>query len=159
MKLYIKQRIFSIGDKYDVYDEMQNVVYTVQGQVFSIGAKISIFDRAGQEIYFIKQRITFLLAHYELYKNNQLVADVRSEFALFRPRLSVTSGYGNFSMVGDIFSMDFEILKDGVPVGRISKQWLTWGDTYELDIYNNFDPDFFAALVITIDNCMHNGDK
>ena len=159
MKLYIKQRIFSIGDKYDVFDEMQNVVYMVQGQVFSIGAKITIFDYTGRELYFIKQRITFLLAHYELYRDNQLVADVRSEFALFKARLSVTSGYGNFSMVGDIFAMDFEILKDGIPIGRISKKWLAWGDTYELDIYDNFDRDFFVALVITMDNCIHNGDK
>ena len=135
MNLYIKQRVFSLGDNYDVYDENQNIVYLVKGLITSIGAIVSIFDYTGKQLYYIKQRMTFLLAHYELYKDNYLVADVRCEFALFKPRLSAPSGYGNFSIVGDIFSMDFEILKDNVPVGRTSKKWLTWGDTYELDIY------------------------
>jgi len=156
MKLYIQQRVFSIGDKYDVYDEMQNVIYMVQGKIFSIGAQISISDAAGRELYFIKQRITFLLAHYELYQGNHLMADVRSELAIFKPKLSVTSQFGDFTMVGDIFSMDFEILKNGSSIGRISKKWLSWGDSYELDIYDNCDPGFFVALVVTIDNCLHN---
>jgi len=159
MKLYIKQRVFSLGDKYDVYDEMQNVIYNVQGKIFTLFAQINISDTFGNELYYIKQRFAFLLPHYELYRGDQLVADVVKELTLFRPQLTITSQYGNFTATGDIFAMDFQILKDGYPIGAIRKQWLSWGDTYELDIYNDLDRDFFVALVITIDNCLHNENK
>ena len=156
MKLYIQQRVFSIGDKYDVYDEMQNVIYMVQGKIFTIGAQISLFDYNGQELYFIRQTRIFPLPQYQLHKNNVLMADIKREFMILKSKFTISSYHGNFTMEGDIFSMDFQILKDGFPVGAISKRWLSWGDTYELNIYDNIEPDFFVAMVITIDHSLHN---
>jgi len=156
MKLYIQQRIFSIGDKYDVFDEHQNVRYIVEGKVFSIGAQLSIMDYTGKPLYFIKQRITFFLQHYELYKDDYLMADIKREITFFSPKLTVTSHYGDFFIQGDMLAMEFEIFKDSTRIGAVHKKWLSWGDTYELDIYDDFDVDFFVALVVAIDNAIHN---
>jgi uncharacterized protein YxjI len=35
MKLMIKQRVFSWGDTYDIYDEFGNAKYLVKAEVFS----------------------------------------------------------------------------------------------------------------------------
>ena len=59
MKLYIKQRVFSLGDKYDIYDANENVVFDVKSELFTIGAKLHLYDLNGQELYYIKRRITF----------------------------------------------------------------------------------------------------
>ena len=37
MKLYLQQKVFSIGDKFTLYDESGNERYFVQGEIFSFG--------------------------------------------------------------------------------------------------------------------------
>lgn len=159
MKLYIKQRIFSLGDKYDVYDMNENVVFDVKSELFTIGAKLHLCDTSGNELYYIKRKLTFMLAQYEIYKNHSLCATVSQEFALFRSKLNVDSSFGNFEIDGDFLSMDYNITKNGQYFGSIHKVWLSWGDSYELDIPEAENAGFLCALVIAIDNCLHNENK
>lgn len=156
MKLYIKQRIFSLGDKYDIYDANENVVFDVKSELFTIGAKLHLCDSYGQELYYIRRRITFFLAKYEIYKNNMLCATISQELTFFKSKLNVDSSYGVFEIRGDFLSMDYEITKDGRYYGSVHKKWLSWGDSYELDIPEEENAGFFCALVIAIDNCLHN---
>lgn len=156
MKLYIKQRVFSLGDKYDIYDANENPVFHVRSELFTIGAKLHLCDTNGQELYYIKRRITLLLAKYEIYKNNILCATISQKMSFFKPRLNVDSSYGNFEIKGDLFGMDYEITRNGQYYGSVHKKWFTWGDSYELDIPDEDNAGFFCALVIAIDNCMHN---
>jgi uncharacterized protein YxjI len=156
MKLYIKQRIFSLGDKYDVYDADENVVFDVESELFTIGAKLHLYDTQGRELYYIKRKFTFMLAEFEIYQNNDLCATISQEFALFRAKLDVDSCLGNFSIEGDFLSMDYDIIRDGIYFGSIHKKWLSWGDSYELDIPDAQNAAFLCALVIAIDNCLHN---
>lgn len=159
MKLYIKQRIFSLGDKYDIYDVNQNVVFDVDSEIFTIGAKLHLYDIQGRELYYIKRKITFFMAQYEIYQNNMLSAVIEREFSFFTPKLNVESSLGNFSIEGDFFNLDYSIYKNGQYFGGIHKKWLSWGDSYELDIPNEEYAAFFCALVIAIDNCLHNENK
>jgi len=156
MKLYIKQRIFSIGDKYDIYDANENVVFDVKSELFTIGAKLHLLDIYGQELYYIRRKLTLFLAQYEIYNNNALCAVVSQEFALFKAKLTVDSSMGNFEINGNFMSMDYEISQNGQYFGSVHKKWLTWGDNYELDIPDAKDAGFLCALVIAIDNCLHN---
>jgi len=156
MKLYIKQRIFSLGDKYDVYDADENVIYDVESELFTIGAKLHLYNTQGIQLFFIKKRLTFLLAEYEIYQNDNLCATVSQEFALFHSKLNVDSMLGSFTIEGDFFTMNYEIKRNGQYFGSVYKKWLSWGDSYELDVPEEEDAGFFCALVIAIDNCLHN---
>ena len=44
-QLLIKQKVFSITDKYDVYDADGNPKYFVKSDFFTIGHRIHVFDR------------------------------------------------------------------------------------------------------------------
>ena len=46
MKLYIKQKVFSWGDKFRVYDENYNDRYYVEGEVLSFGKKLHLYSRS-----------------------------------------------------------------------------------------------------------------
>ena len=37
MKLYIRQRVFSFTDNFDIYDQWGKTVYSVEGKFLSIG--------------------------------------------------------------------------------------------------------------------------
>ena len=159
MYLYIKQRVFSIGDKYDVYDGNGNVVYDVKSEVFTIGAKIHLCDTSGRELFYIKQNFTLFRKQYEIYSGDGLFATVQQEFSFFKPRLTISSIYGEFAIEGSFLSLDFEIKNQGVLVGSVHKKWLSWGDSYEIYIPDGSDIAFFTSLVIAIDHCVHNENK
>ena len=55
-KLYIKQKVFSFGDKYNIYNEDGQPVFSVQGEVFTFGAKIHIYDDYWSRDFFIEQK-------------------------------------------------------------------------------------------------------
>ena len=46
---------------------------------------------------------------------------------------------------------DYEITKNGRPIVSISKEWMTWGDSYELNISDPADEIVALAVVLTID--------
>ena len=155
MKYYIKQKVFTIGDKYDIYNEQGEPVFHVQGEIFTFGSKLHLYDLAGNELYFIKRRIFTFLPTYEIYQGDNLVATAHKQFTFFISRISISSHLGEFVIHGEVFAHEYTIEKDGVVVVEIHKKWFSWGDTYEIDIHDINNISFYLALVITIDNCMH----
>ena len=158
MKLYIKQRVFSLGDKYNIYNERQQLIYHVKSQLISFGAKLFLMNERDEEQYFIKQKITFFLKRYEIYKGNLLCASIEQKLGFFKSQITINSTYGDFEVIGNLWGLDYEIQKDGVYFGAVHKAILSWGDSYELDIPEETDSAFFAAVVVAIDNCLHNED-
>jgi uncharacterized protein YxjI len=49
---------------------------------------------------------------------------------------------------------DYEITQNGRSIVTIRKEWMTWGDSYELDIANPKDELVALAVVLTIDCVM-----
>ncbi|MGX8710609.1 LURP-one-related family protein [Clostridium sp. KNHs216] len=156
MDLYIKQKIFSLKDKYSVCNELGEPVYTVEGELFTWGAKIHLYDLMGRELYYIKQKVLTFLPEYEIFVGEQFCARIKKEFSFFTPRLNVQSSYGDFEIEGGFMEMDFSIYHNGQVFGEIHKKWLSWGDTYCLTVANPENAAFFTSMVIAIDNCMHN---
>lgn len=158
MNLYIKQKVFSIRDKYNVYNGAQQPVFTVESEFFSFGAKIHVYDLLGVELFYIEQKLFRFLPEYHIFNQNTCCAIVKKEFSLFKPRLHIESQFGSFHIEGNLWGMDFVILNGDIPVGEIHKTWLSFGDSYELVIRDPNDAPFFSTLVIAIDHCLHNDD-
>lgn len=159
MVLYIKQKVFTLRDKYYVYNEQFQPIFTVQSEFFTIGARIHVYDMTGQELYFIEQKLFRFLPEYHIFCGGNLCAIVKKVFTFLRPRLVIQSQYGDYTMEGNLFAMDFAIYHEGLPVGEIHKKWFSFGDTYELAVQDPDNAAFFSTLVIAIDNCLHNEDK
>ena len=49
MKLYMKQKVFSLRGDFDIYDENQVPVYSVQGKLMSFGRQLRLYDSATGE--------------------------------------------------------------------------------------------------------------
>ncbi|MDD3171055.1 MAG: LURP-one-related family protein [Bacilli bacterium] len=156
-KYYIKQKIFTIGDKYNIFDENQNLVYYVKGEIFTLTSKLHLFSKkTDREIFFIKRKFFTFLPQYDMFKNDELVASVFKKFTVFSHNIRIESNYGDFDVQGNFLSHDFVINKSGEKVAEIHKKWLSWGDAYEILISEDENYEFYLALVIMIDNCIHN---
>ncbi len=149
MDLYIKERVFTWGDKFDVCDRNGTPRYHVAGEVFSWGKKLHVYDRSGREVAFVKQELFALLPCYKVYVNQQEVATIRRQFTFFRPRYTV-DGLG-WDVNGSFWQHNYQITQNGRPVVDIEKEWLTWGDTYHLHVADSANEIIALAVVLTID--------
>lgn len=149
MKLYIKQKVFSWGDKFRIYDENQNDKYYVEGEVFTLGKKLHLYSCTGDELAFIHQKVWSFLPKYFISRNGIDVAQVIKEFTLLRQEYTV-EGLG-WTVSGNFWAHEYEIAAADRTIASISKHWFTWGDTYEIDISDDADEVMALCVVLIID--------
>lgn len=148
--LYIRQRIFSWTDSYDVYGEDYTPRYFVRADFFSVGKRIRIFDKAtGEEVGVIRQKVLAVLKEYEVYLYGRYVGNISKRLSLFIPKYDID--YGNWYLEGDLFNWDFEIREDGDLIALISKKILTIGDAYSLQIARKEDELPVLLIAIAVD--------
>jgi len=155
MKFYIREKIFSIGDSFSIKDVSGNDVFIVEGRIFSFGNKLRIYDMYNNEIVYIEQKLFKLLPEYNIYLNGNHAAKVKKEFTFFSNRFDIDSNMGNYEIQGDFFAHDFSITKNSSEVAVITKKWVSFGDTYEINIDEQENYAFILALVIVIDQVLH----
>ncbi len=152
MNLYIKQRIFTWGDKFSVYDEAGNEKYYVEGEVFTFGKKLHLYDLQGNELAYIEQQLLTFLPKYLIYRNNEQFAEIVKEFTFFHPEYTVT-GPG-WSVKGDFFDHDYDVLDGDLVIASVSKEWFTLGDAYEISFGSGVDEIAALSVVLVIDACI-----
>ena len=149
MKLYIKQHVFTWGDRFSVYDENGREKYVVQGEVFSFGKKLHVLSANGTEQAYIHQRVLSFVPKYYINRNGREIAEVIKHFTLFRQEYSV-NGLG-WQVRGDFFGHDYEVFGGGRAIARVQKAWLSWGDAYQIEIADGIDDVAALSVVIVID--------
>lgn len=152
MKLLFKQRAFSWLGSYDVFDEDENTVYTIEGQ-FSFGKRLHILDGEGKLIAVLKRRLMTFLPTFDLYMGNEeeYLGSVTKEFSLFRPSFSID--YMGWRVEGDIFEWDYDIFEENTErvVATVSKELLRFTDTYCMEVWKAEDALHVLMLVLAID--------
>ena len=149
-KLYIKQKVFSWKDKFSVFNELGEDVYRVEGEFFTLGKKLHIYDLNDNEVAFIHQKVWSFLPKYYIARNGTDIAEVVKQFTFLKARYEVPA-FG-WTVQGNFTAHEYTITgSDGQTVATISKQWLTWGDTYELDAAPGVDMLNVLAVVLIID--------
>ncbi len=154
MRLCIKQRVFSWSDTYDIYDEMGNPRYYVRAEVFSFGHQIHVYEKhTGREVGAVHEKLFSFLPCFEIEVNGRTVGTVRREFSAFVPRYRVD--YMGWQVRGDFLGWDYRVFAGDLPVMEITKQWLTWGDTYSMSFQNPAHevPGLMLVLAIDAANC------
>ena len=156
MKYKIKQKFFSFGDDFTIKDENDEDRFIVTGKVFSIGSKLKVNDLTGNELVNIEQKVLRLLPEYNLYASEEHLATVKKEFTFLKPRFTIMSTQGDYQISGNFIGYEFEILKEDKVVVTVSKKFLALADTYMVEINNQENQAFMLALVIVIDQVLHN---
>lgn len=149
MKLSIQQKVFSLTDRFTVYDEFGNDKYYVQGELFSWGKKLHVTDLGGNEVAFVQQKVFSLLPKFYVFTNGTQIAEIVKDFTFFIPHYTI-SGL-NWDVEGRFMEHDYEITQQGQPIVAIHKEWFTWGDCYVMDIDNTQNEIVALAVVLAID--------
>jgi uncharacterized protein YxjI len=152
MKLYIKQEVFTWADRFYVYDAGENVLFSAEGEIFSWGKKLHVYDARGGETAYIEQQLLTFLPRYNIYIHGGSVAQIKREFTFFSPLYTV-EGPG-WRVEGDFLAHDYQITCNGRVVAVMHKEWLTWGDCYEIDVFSDRDVVMALCVILAIDCIM-----
>ena len=157
MRYIMKQKVFSLGDKFAVRNERNEDVFFVDGRVFSLGKQLSFEDAAGRELLFIKQKVLSWGPMYEIYRGEEHVATIKKElFTFFQCTFAVhVDGQSDLEAQGNFSDHEYVVTRDGGPVAQISKQWFSWSDTYGVDVADTEDAALMLATTVVIDMCCH----
>src|ERR1700690_1966034 len=79
MRYVMKQKVFSLSDKFAIRNEKGEDAFFVNGEVFSLGHKLSFEDPQGNELLFIRQRLLSWGPTSELYRGEEHVATIKKE--------------------------------------------------------------------------------
>lgn len=153
MKLYMKQKVFSFTTQFSLLDERGYDVYHVEGEFLSLGARLHVLDTQGNEVAFLRQKLFNLLRRYIVEIGGVERAAIQKQFTFFQSKFDI-EGPG-WQLDGDFLAHEFSLMQGNTCIMRVSKQWLTFGDCYELDIADNADTLLCVCIALAIDMALH----
>lgn len=148
-QLYIKQKVFSLSGKFTVKDEQEKDVYYVEGSFMKVPKTFSIFNTTKDEIALITKKVFSFLPKFFVEVNGQEVLTIKKELSFLKARYTIDST--GIEVIGNWWEMNFQVLQHGELVGKVSKEWFTWGDSYKVQILNDEMEAIMIALVVAID--------
>lgn len=159
MKVFIKNKLISWGGGSDVTDISGNPVFKVKGRVFSIGRRKIMCDLEDNILYVIRNRWLNPIRHKTYIKDAEgnRVATVYSK-AFDLTRLYADTEHGQYTVQGKFFGLNSSILRDGVQVAILERQFTVIKDAFSLEAAPE-DMPFLTALVIALDNLCDNRSK
>jgi uncharacterized protein YxjI len=149
----IRERLFAIGDDFDVLDEHGTKLYRVDGKVLSVRNKVVIEDPSGAEVASVHRRLVALRPTYEIQIGGEKAAEVRKKlFTPFRDKFTIdVPGPEDLTMKGNLVDHEYVIEREGRDVAAVSKRWLTLRDTYAVQVEAGEEPLLIIASVLALD--------
>lgn len=151
--LYIKQKVWSIKDRFTVYDELQNVLYTAESKVFSVSKQFWLKDNNDNLLRYIHSKVWSILPRFyvEAEEGGDILATINQEWSFFHKKFTIAEY--DWHVLGDFFDHEYSIrkgdAKTGPIVATVSKRWFSWGDTYQISIVDDSDiPDVLCTILV-----------
>lgn len=160
MKLYMKQKVWSIKQDFDIFDVDESPVYHVSEKMFTFGRQMTIIDAITRDtLCEVKQKMLSFTPTLEVFCQGDKICTIRKKITFFKPSYEV-SGL-NWSIKGDFWGHDYTINEsDGTMIADIRKKFLSWSDTFEFNIvYEDIDPVQVVAVILAIDMAMDIDDS
>ena len=148
MKLYIKQKVFSLRDKFSVKDEYENDRWFAKSELLSIGRKLHVYSSDGREHALIRQKKMSFRPRYDIEIGGAVYEFVR-EASFIRAKYSIRNL--GWTIHGSYWEHNFYVADERSKVMQISKARISWGDSYVIDIYDAQNELMCLCIVLTID--------
>lgn len=150
MKLFVKEKLFSIHNRYYIYNENEEIEYEIESKAISIGDKTTIYDKEHNSIAYIEQEILHLMPHYNVYINGEYKFQIKKKFQMFKNNYELSNDY---TVDGSTLSLDFIIKNNnGKEIAIINRKFLSIGDKYQIEIIDEKDINIILTIIVAITN-------
>ena len=148
-QLYIKQKVFSLSDKFTVKDQQEQDAYFVKGSFMKIPKTFTIVNNVGKEVALITKKAFSFLPKFLVEVNGREALTIKKELSFFKARYTIDAA--SIEVHGNWWDMNFEVYQHGEVVGKVSKEWFTWGDSYRIQVLQEEMETLLLALVVAVD--------
>ena len=149
MKLYIRQKVFSWRDRFTVKDEYGHDCYFAEGEFFSMGKQLHVYDANGHAVAHIRQKLFSFMPRFVIEVMGLPPVEIAQEFSFFKHnfRLAGVPWY----LHGDFIGHEYELTDNHNTLMTLSKQWFTWGDSYEMNIAPDQNEQLCLCIALAVD--------
>ena len=149
----IRERMFAIGQDFDITDEDGRPVLRVDGKALSMRDRLVLRDPDGRDVAEVRRKLVATRPTYEVSIGGEEAARIRKKlFTPFVDRYTVDiPGPDDLEMVGDLFDHEYTVRRDGDVVATVSKSYFTVRDTYAVEIAAGEDDLLILASVLALD--------
>ena len=151
MKLALKQKVFSLKEAFTVMNEDGDPIYQVAGKLISVGHKLTVRDMDDQEVAYIHQKALALVPKYFIEIAGGDEVELKGHITLLKPHYTLEAEGGDWEIRGDFLSHEYEMKRGKEVVATVTRQWLSWGDSYLLDVPNDEDAVTALCVMLAID--------
>ena len=95
-----------------------------------------------------------LMPKFFVYVKEEKIAEIHKKFSFLKPKYEIVGK--NWVTNGDLWAHEYNItdMDSGNQIASIHKEWMTWGDSYMLDIEDEKHEISIMALILAIDAVM-----
>jgi uncharacterized protein YxjI len=156
MRYKLTRELWSREHHYPIRDADDVERYIVDCQSFAPGDKLSFQDSHGQELASIREKVLSLKLVYAVYRDGKLFAEIVKDFSLFKDSFTVdVPGPNDYSVKGDFWNHEYDFIRSGKPVARVSKGFCTEEDCYGVEITEDEDDVVILATAVVLELIMH----
>ncbi|MGM0523923.1 MAG: LURP-one-related/scramblase family protein [Bacillota bacterium] len=146
---YMRQKVFSLGEKFTITDQNEQPKYTVQGSFMQIPKQFTIYDQTNEAVGTITKKMISLLPAFYVSVDGFKEIMIQKAFTFFKTRFDIHAE--NIHIVGDIFDKYFEVHGPRGVIAYVEEKWFTWGDTYTIDVADEQYEALVISLIVAID--------
>jgi uncharacterized protein YxjI len=157
----IRERLFDLGDDFDITDASGRKVFHVDGKVLSLRDRLVIEDPTGREVASVHRQLVSLRRTYTISVGGEKAAEVRKNlFSPFRDKYTIDiPGPHDLELRGDLLDHEFTVERDGQEVASVSKRWFSLRDTYAVNVAEGEDHLLILAAVLALDLAQSRAEK
>lgn len=146
--LYMLQKAFTLRGNFSVMNELKEDVYFIEGSFLQVPKRFTMMNQSREEVAVITKKPFSFLPTFYVESYGQETLAIKRAFTFLKAKYSI-DGAG-IEVEGNLWDMDFNVLKDGKLIGTVNKKWFTWGQSYVLSIYDDSFETLFVSLVVAI---------
>lgn len=153
MKVFIKNKLISIGGGSEVTNEDNEPIYKVKGKIMTFTKKKKMYDMEGNLLYTIRNKYWNFLSHKVLIidANGERVATINKGKFSISAKYQILDTEDEMSIEGKIFGRTSQIMRNGKSVATITRDFTLVRDAFTLEAEEK-DIAFYTAIVIAFDN-------
>ncbi len=150
MRLFVKEKVFSIHNRYYIYDENEELAYEIESKAFSFGDKTTIYDKNHNTIAYIEQEMFHFMPRYNVYIDGEYKYQIKKIFKMFNHNYELSNSY---TVNGSALSLDFTIMNNyGKEIALVNRKFLSIGDKYQIEILDRNDINTILTIIVAITN-------
>ena len=152
MRLYIKQMALSWRCRFNVMDASGQDRWFAEGEFFSFTHRLHVYNAQDNEVAHIyRENWTLFTQQYHIELANGPSFMLVKEFTFFMRKFHLRGL--PWHMEGDFLAHDYYLYDEqGVQMMHIYKEWLTWGDSYVIDIRDPRYELLCLCIVLAVDS-------